>query len=63
LSLNEETAGQFPIQFTSNSKNNFKIISCEKDMVLIQNTVTKDLMCVTESTAESMIKRDWMIQY
>ena len=63
LSLNEDLVGQFPIKFTSNEKNNFKIISCEEDMILIQNMKTKDLMCVTESTAESMIKRNWAIQY
>ena len=59
----EEKIGQFPMKFTSNEKNNYKIISCEKDMIIIQNTVTKDLMCVTKSTAESMIKRDWIIRY
>ena len=63
LSLNENLVGRFPIKFTSNEKNNFKIISCEKDMVIIQNLETKDLMCVSESTAESMIKRNWVIQY
>ena len=63
LSLNENLVGHFPIKFTSNEKNNFKIISCEKDMVIIQNLETKDLMCVSESTAASMIKRNWVIQY
>lgn len=63
LSLNEGVVGQFPIKFISNEKNNYKIISCEKDLVIIQNIETKDLMCVTESTAESMIKRNWVIQY
>jgi|SaaInlStandDraft_2_1057019.scaffolds.fasta_scaffold16633_3 subtilisin family serine protease len=62
LSLNEESAGRFPIQFTSNDKNNYKLISCENDMVIIQNTVTKDLMCVTKDTAESMIKRNWIVK-
>ena len=59
---NKET-GSFPIKFTSNEKKNYEIISCEKNMVLIQNTITKDLLCVSKTTAESMIKRDWIIQY
>ena len=63
LSLNEDLVGHFPIKFTSNEKNNYKIISCEKDLIVIQNLETKDLMCVSESTAESMIKRNWVIQY
>ena len=63
LSLNEDVVGSFPIKFTSNENNNFKIISCEKDMVIIQNLETKDLICVSEFTAESMIKRNWVIQY
>jgi len=56
-------AGNFPIKFTSNEKNNYEIISCEKNRVLIQNTITKDVICVSKTTAESMIKRDWIIQY
>ena len=43
LSLNENLVGHFPIKFTSNEKNNFKIISCEKDMVIIQNLETDDV--------------------
>ena len=62
-SLNEELVGHFPIKFTSNEKKNFKIISCEENMIIIQNIETKDLMCVSETTAKSMIKRDWIIQY
>jgi hypothetical protein len=62
-SLNGNSVGYFPIKFTNNEKNNYKIISCEKDLVLIQNIKTKDLLCVSESTAKSLINRNWVIQY
>ena len=63
MSLNEDLVAHFPIKFTNNEKNNYKIISCEDGMVVIQNIETKDLMCVDKTTADSMVKRNWVIQY